>query len=277
MPIREFTAAQFRQPMERGVNSPFLVTGKEDSTNENAALVVKSRAGYGHKLSIMARELFALILAKKLGLAVVEPVIVELEQGFDYGANDFKDHRGVNYPQLIRDSLGANIATVHLGRDWKQWLQTSRPHSIPREAINGAFAFDALVQNTDRTGENPNLLWRGDELILLDFDKAFSYLASFPDEDRPWQSFLPMMQLTRHCLFPHLEETDDQGVADPLWEALEELQLAGGVNPLALGIPENLGTSLLDFSEICGYFQKVSTKAEHFFEMLKAHSFPTHP
>lgn len=32
--------------------------------------------------------------------------------------------------------------------------------------------------------------------------------------------------------------------------------------------------SSLDFSEICGYFQKVSAAAESFFETLTAHSFP---
>lgn len=95
--LRRFTAVQFRRPMERGLNLPFLVIGQPAEGGERCPVVVKSRAGYADRPEAMLKELFALLLARELGLTAPEPVLVELLPGFDYGATDFP-----GYPERIR-------------------------------------------------------------------------------------------------------------------------------------------------------------------------------
>ena len=83
MPLRRFTAYEFRRPMARGLNSPFLVIGRAADNGDRCELVVKSRAGYATRPEAMVKELFALLLVRELGLTVPEPVLVELLPGFD--------------------------------------------------------------------------------------------------------------------------------------------------------------------------------------------------
>lgn len=83
MSLRHFTALQFRHPMARGLNLPFLVNAQEDGQSERETLVVKCHAGYGHHMELVVRELFSLLLARQLGLTAVEPVIVNLVPGLD--------------------------------------------------------------------------------------------------------------------------------------------------------------------------------------------------
>jgi len=55
MTIRRFTAVQFRSPMKRGLNRPFLVLAQPEDGGERCAIVVKSRAGYADRPDAMLK------------------------------------------------------------------------------------------------------------------------------------------------------------------------------------------------------------------------------
>jgi len=218
MHLRRFTAVQFRRKMERGLNLPFLVMGVSQEGGERCPVVVKSRAGYADRPDAMLKELFALLLARELGLNAPEPVMVEIPQGLDWAAADFPEHA-----DLIRQSIGWNVGTLHLGDAWKPWSKGIAPRSISPQTLETAYAFDAMVENSDRETDNPNLLWRGDELAVLDFDKAFGYLRFFEKSARPWRDALVRLNLERHCLHSQLPERNDGKILGmALWDAFEE-------------------------------------------------------
>lgn len=56
MPLRRFTAVQFRRPMARGLNRPFLVLAQPEDGGERRVVVVKSRAGYADRPEAMLKE-----------------------------------------------------------------------------------------------------------------------------------------------------------------------------------------------------------------------------
>ncbi len=49
------------------------------------------------------------------------------------------------------------------------------------------FAFDALIQNPDRRMDKPNILWKGEELYIIDHEKGFSFVYALPASIKPWQ------------------------------------------------------------------------------------------
>jgi hypothetical protein len=106
----------------------------------------------------MLKELFSLLLARELGLTAPEPVLVELQEGFDWGP-PISGSRGA-HPPKHRLECGHHPSGRH---DWKPWIQGSAPRSIPNETLESAYAFDAMVQNSDRMADNPELAlaWRG--------------------------------------------------------------------------------------------------------------------
>ena len=271
MKLRRYTAAQFRTPMKRGLNRPFLVLGEAHDGSGRSPLVVKSRAGYADRPEAMLKELFALLLARELGLKAPEPVLVEIPVGFDWGLADHPDHAS-----LIRQSVGWNVGTVHLGESWKPWMQGSPPRSIKAETLETAYAFDAMVENPDREADNPNMLWRGDELAVLDFDKAFCFLRGGNNESRPWQKALVRLNLERHCLFPHLPTVEDGKVLGAaLWDAFEEWCLVAPVGEISAEIASGFVDPDLDLPQIEAYLKKLSAAAEDFFGYLTDASRPT--
>jgi hypothetical protein len=264
MPLRHLTAVQFRRPMERGLNRPFLVLAQPEGGGERCPVVVKSRAGYADRPDAMLKELFSLLLARELGLTAPEPVLVELQEGFEWATADFPDHA-----ELIRQSIGWNVGTIHLGEGWKPWIQGSAPRSIPTVALETAYAFDALVQNSDRMPDNPNLLWRGDELALLDFDKAFGFLRILGQDGKPWRNALDRQTLARHCLHGHLPTLGEGrilGIA--LWDAFEEWWLGNPTGRLGAEIAADMADPDLDLPRLEAYVTKVAAAADDFFRFL---------
>jgi|AntRauTorckE6833_2_1112554.scaffolds.fasta_scaffold17536_3 hypothetical protein len=264
MSLRRFTALQFRRPMDRGLNQPFLVIGKSCSNKTRENIVVKSRAGYADRPDAMLRELFGLLLARELGLKVPEPILVELQAGFDWCVIDYPDHA-----ELIRQSVGWNLGTIHLGNAWKPWSVGSKPRSLSAETLETAYAFDAMVQNSDREADNPNMLWRGDELTLLDFDKAFAYLRKEEQEDRPWRKTLINQNLGRHSLYPHLPAlTEGKIIGRDLWDFFEEWWMKDPSGQLSQVISAGMPDPDLDLPRLECYLRKLSAAADDFFPYL---------
>lgn len=108
------------------------------SSNDREILVLRTDDAdqlnglqYADRPDSMLRELFALMLARELGLTAPEPVLVELQDGFDWAATDLPE-----YADLIRWSIGWNVGTIHLGEGWKPWVQGSAPRSIPDTTLD---------------------------------------------------------------------------------------------------------------------------------------------
>jgi hypothetical protein len=264
MLLRRFTAVQFRRPMERGLNRPFLVLAQPEDGGERGVVVVKSRAGYADRPDAMLKELFALLLGRELGLTCPEPVLVLLQEGFDWAAGDHAEHAA-----LIRESFGWNVGTIHLGEGWKPWIQGSAPRSIPDKTIETAYAFDAMVQNSDRMPDNPNLLWRGEDLAVLDFDKAFGFLRMVETDAKPWRNALERQTLARHCLHGHLPAFGEGEIlGKDLWDTFEEWWLGKPAGRLGTEIAAGMADPDLDLPRLEAYLTKVAAAADDFFRFL---------
>jgi hypothetical protein len=161
------------------------------------------------------------------------------------------------------------VGTIHLGDAWKPWIQGSAPRSIPDETLETAYAFDAMVQNSDRMPDNPNLLWRGNELALLDFDKAFAHLLPTEHEERPWRIALDRQTLARHSLHGHLPAIQDGVIlGENLWDSFEEWWLGNPSGRLSAEIAGGLADSNLDLPRLEAYLTKLATAADDFFRFL---------
>lgn len=266
MALPRYTAFQFRRPMERGLNLPFLILAEKDGEpRARVPLVVKSTAGYRNRPECIIRELFCLVFARHLGILVPEPVLVRFPDGFDYAAKEFPE-----YKDLIQNSPGWNLATIHLGESWKPWPDAAPPRSIPREAFESAFCFDAMVQNTDRESHNPNLLWKGDQLTLLDFDKAFGYLRTKTDsKEKPWRQILPMQNLSSHCLFSLLPEIKhDELRGKMIWEHFLDWRIESGQDSLTRDIGTDISDPKVDLPLLQEYLTHLANHTEDFFRYL---------
>ncbi len=158
-PLRHVTATRYVAPLREGGSLPGLLEADDDG------MYVTKFTGAGQGEGALVAEVLAGELARALGLAVPELVVVDVPAELGHAEPD------PEIQELLAASPGLN-----LGMDF---LPGSLPFSLPADPpIDPAFAadvvwFDALVTNVDRTHRNPNLLVWGARTWLIDHGAAF--------------------------------------------------------------------------------------------------------
>ena len=190
--VSTIKAVTFVKALRSGRTCPCLMLCESDDGAQTET-VVKLYSGKESTRAGLTRELLASLLAQDLDLTVPTPFLVEVDADF---------HTGISDPELaerFRNSPGLNFGTRHLGVGYTTWLQE---RSIPSSLLQDAseiFAFDLLIQNPDRRKDKPNLLRKGDELVIFDHEMAFSFLYALVSNEYPWEG--RAMDFTKNHVF----------------------------------------------------------------------------
>lgn len=222
--IEEIQAEVFHGIQTKGYSRPARVTCRR-STGETVEVFVKFSGGVrNHHLGLTA-ELVCSRLARILGLDTPQPFIVNLTEEFLEGVPmDAKD--------LVWRSLGLNFASQSAGVGFRVVPTEPRVPISLRSRAADVFAFDVLIQNFDRKGDNPNMLWNRDNLLLIDHESALK--RAFAPMDFNW-SALCLDNFYDHVFYPVITpaEASLMKIEDGL-RVLEE----DGVASLLVDIPE---------------------------------------
>ncbi|MEV4348301.1 HipA family kinase [Actinoplanes sp. NPDC049596] len=163
--LREVTAIRYVTPLREGGSLPGVVEADDLGT-----YVVKFRgAGQGPKA--LVAEVISGELARRLGLPVPELAVVHLDPVVARAEPDEE------VQELIKASAGAN-----LGMDFLPGALGYDPVAHPVEAglASRVLAFDAFVENVDRSWRNPNLLIWHNGLWLIDHGATLYFHHNWP-------------------------------------------------------------------------------------------------
>ena len=196
----------------RGSSCPVLVE------TEDGIRFTKLR-GAAQGTAPLVAELIVAELAESLGLRVPARSLVELAPGVE--SLDLNDELA----DVLRASAGINLGFTYLAD--AQPIEAATIDRIDVETAAAIMWLDGLVMNPDRTLRNPNLLWSGEQLYLIDHGAAlgFHYAWSDVDEDAPRR---PMAIREAHLLqtrVPSLASFDER-FADRLTRAVVERAVA---------------------------------------------------
>ena len=159
----------------------FLCEDREG--NSAGEFVVKFKGGSETGVTGLACELIASVLAEKLGLMTPNPAVVDL----DPAIGKVLSTQDSDVAEIIRKSRGLNFGSqVLTGGYGIIPIDKSIPASL-RPLAAEIFAFDALIQNPDRKVHNQNLLWKGDEIFLIDHELGFAFLYQIGASGNPWE------------------------------------------------------------------------------------------
>jgi hypothetical protein len=263
-------ATRFDRPMGRGLNHPMLIRAADAESGAEYKVVLKCNAGYSSQPLARLRETLSYLLAVKMEIPTPIPVMVWIPEGFSWFVSENAEHA-----KLLAASEGWNFGTIHLGKSWKQWMKGIAAKKIDPQQIENAFSYDAMVQNADREADNSNLLWKGDQLMVLDFDKAFGYNQLYRSHHHPWQGIIPSLHLPRHCLFRHVKRmhSGEDLIAQKLWEIIEGWKYEENPKDLANLVPaewRQTDDERLDLNLIMEYVSKLCGNTEDFCRTLTA-------
>lgn len=189
--LRRVEATRYVVPLREGGSLPAVV-----EADDGQAYVVKFR-GAGQGPRALVAEVVAGELARTLGLAVPELVIVGLDPAV--GRNEGDPEIQSLLLASAGDNAGLKLLPGAIGFD-----AAARPADAARriDATTAArtVAFDAFVQNVDRTAKNPNLLWSGGALWLIDHGAALYWQHDWDGGLAGHDSKFPLS--ARHVLLP---------------------------------------------------------------------------
>ncbi len=193
--LREVTAIRYVTPLREGGSLPGVVEADDLGT-----YVVKFR-GAGQGPRALVAEVIAGELARRLGLPMPELARVELDPVVARAEPDEE------VQELIKASAGGN-----LGMDFLPGALGYDPVAHPVESglASRVIAFDAFVENVDRSWRNPNLLiWHGG-LWLIDHGATLYFHHNWPRADtvvhRPYR-------WDDHVLKPYAQDLATEGPA----------------------------------------------------------------
>ena len=261
--IRTLQFTGFIEPAKRGITKPLIIQARSpDGSRETVFL--KTNAGYADRPQSAGIELFTTLVARRLGLTAPEPVLVEVPENAGRLVHDAPEHA-----ELLNRSAGLNFGTLALGGDWKVWLPDLSTRSFPAETVETVLAFDGLVQHTDREAENPNLMWKGHELAVLDHEKVFGYLKLVEGEAKPWRCFFQARPFARHVLAPAGRRLMRADFGKGMWESILEQEWGGGFDECLQAAEAAFPAAKVDLARIRAYLTALATDAGDFFDYLK--------
>lgn len=134
-------------------------------------------------------ELCASILAEHLGLRVPSSALVMIDEELAEVVAEAESARSDSNAHIIRASIGWNFGSQFV-TNLTTWPVDRGVAVSMREAATNVFAFDALIQNPDRTFKNPNLGISAEggtsEIVIFDHESAFSFLLNILPSGQPW-------------------------------------------------------------------------------------------
>lgn len=186
--------------MGSGRTKPARFSCDDDGGSTVGEFVVKLKGGVDSGVTGLLCELFSSLLARVLGIAAPEPALVEL----DVSLAQILPVCDADVAEIIRDSGGLNFGSRLLTRGYRTWpIDMAIPFSL-RQIAADVFAFDALIQNPDRRYNNPNLLWRDEEIFVIDHESAFSFIYHIGAPRPPWK-LDSMAYLDEHVFYRTLK------------------------------------------------------------------------
>jgi hypothetical protein len=234
----------------------------EDMEGNNAGeFVIKFKAGTEAGITGLACELIASVLADKLRLMTPTPAIVDL----DPAIGNLLSARDSNVADIIKKSPGPNFGSqVLTGGYGVIPVDKSLPAST-RTLAAEIFAFDALIQNPDRKAHNQNLLWKGDEIFLIDHELGFAFLYQIGASGNPWEVRGRMGDyLNEHIFYRELsgEKIDLSRFQGALQGTSDE-----DIDDIFDQVPNEWNNSRV--SRIRGHLKNVRDHAEEFINQVK--------
>lgn len=171
-------AIEYRLELTSGSTRP-LVLQCEAPNGEKSDYVVKLKSASKTGVFGLASEWICAGLAGNLNLVTPHAEIVQISREFaDAVPNDSVKAR-------LLANLGANFGSQYLTGGYTTWPK-NRPlaRSLRRLAVD-ILCFDVFVQNLDRRTEKPNVLWKNEEIVIVDHEMAFPFPFAINNRE-PW-------------------------------------------------------------------------------------------
>lgn len=253
--IPTLSAISFQKVLGHGSTKPCVLLCENESTNDICEYVVKLINGVRGGTLGLASELMASEIANALQIRIPEAAFIKIDKVFIESIN-----KNEELNNLIQ-SIGLNFGSKFMTGGYTTWPAA---YAIPPNLLNLAvdiFAFDMLIQNVDRRAEKPNLLYKGDELYIIDHELAFAFMYDLEPLKEPWKITSLLNTIEKHIFYKKIKGKKIN--LDNFLSLLKKLNPAKIIG----NIPDEWENLLID--KILKHLEIIIIHADDFIEELK--------
>lgn len=165
--LSEVDAVRYDRKMSNGKTKPILLAC-ERGTGEEVEVIAKFSKGCDNSCSGLIREAISASLAKDLELPIPRPYVVHITSEFIDTIPD------ADVSALLRASCVKGYGSERLPDGYSTWVQpSSKVTGDLLTTVREVIAFDAFTTNADRRRKNPNLLFNGNRVAMIDHEMLF--------------------------------------------------------------------------------------------------------
>jgi hypothetical protein len=212
--LRRLTATRYVIALREGGSVPAVV-----EADDGALYVAKFRAA-AQGGRVLAAELIVGELARAAGLRMPELAFIDI----DAALGRSEPHQEIQ--ELLVASAGLNLAMAYLSGAVGYDVAARRP--VSGALASAIVALDVFAANVDRTARNPNLLWHGGELWLIDHGASLYWHHGWDGSDGmdalAVSAARPFARVADHVLLAGADELAAAG--DALVAALDDTTIA---------------------------------------------------
>lgn len=194
--LKEVEAVRYDRKMRNGKTTPFLMACEKE-TGDEVELVAKFSKGCEDHCGGLICEAISAALAKDLGLPIPCPYVLNISPEFIATVAEPADR------MFLEQSCSKGFGSERLPDSYSTWVSPSGKISDSLLAsARSVIAFDSLFVNPDRRAENPNLMFNGRQIAVIDHEMALRQdMILF--WKAPWTSgaFESPSSLEKHLLY----------------------------------------------------------------------------
>ncbi len=184
--------------MVSGRTKPCLFFCENENGEPQGEYIVKLKAGMESRENGLVAELVASQLASYLDIPSPEAAIINIDTMWAEAVSD------AALSQKIKGSIGLNFGSKNITGGFDTWPIGKAVPSGLMQAAAEIFAFDAMIQNPDRRADKPNVLWKGDQLYIIDHEMGFSFIYDVLSQAKPWE-ITKLKFMSNHLFFGNLK------------------------------------------------------------------------
>lgn len=194
--VKTLSAVRYEKKMTSGRNSPCVFACENAGNSDSEEFVVKLKGSSASATGLMF-ELLATQMAQFLDIPVPEAAIIEIEYSLAEAISD------TDIAAFLKKSVGKNFGSKFLSCGFCTWPKGKAVPGMIRQTALEIFTYDAMIQNPDRTVDNPNILYDGEYIYTIDYELGFSFINAI-DRQKPWE-VTELTFMKKHLFYSELK------------------------------------------------------------------------
>jgi hypothetical protein len=255
--IETLVATTFLKEFDSGSTRPCVFSCEDLSGNPKGEYVAKFRATVRGGNNGLCFEFLAAQISALLDIPSPKPAVIQFDTELAESIED------IAVKDRVERSLGLNFGTEYKTPGYTTWPKGDPIPPPLRQLAAEIVAFEVLIDNADRGAQKPNILYRNDEIFVIDHETAFAFTRLIGPPPDEWTTER-IKFIYDHPFYPGLR---GQALELDRFASNAERLTAEEIAAISAAVPDGFGRDHLE--KIAAHFVSVGGQMHKMLEVIR--------